>query len=69
VKLHNSNIRVGNTPDVLTDAGTTAPHLCYKQQFMDFTVADLTVMLALMTSRNVTQAIRLLASGMVMHQS
>jgi len=47
VRNHNSNIHVGNTPDVLTDA-----------------VADLTVMLALMTSRNVLQATQLLYSGM-----
>jgi lactate dehydrogenase-like 2-hydroxyacid dehydrogenase len=35
---------------------------------MEFVVADLTVMLALMTSRNVTQATQLLYSGMVAHK-
>jgi lactate dehydrogenase-like 2-hydroxyacid dehydrogenase len=27
VRNHNCNIRVGNTPDVLTDAGMAVPHL------------------------------------------
>ena len=67
MRKHNNNIRVGNTPDVLTDAGTIVPYLCHKQELTEFIVADLTVMLALMTSRNATQATRLLYSGMVTH--
>lgn len=64
-ELAKRNIKIGYTPDVLTDAGTNAPCATWKTLTAHLQVADITVMLALMAGRNARETMTIVNDGKV----
>ena len=62
------NIKLGYTPDVLTDAGNLPSiiNLSDNVKLNLYTVADVSVMLAFMASRNVRETMAIVHEGRVM---
>lgn len=61
-------IKLGYTPDVLTDAGISqCYHIAWKEKLTTHPVADLSVMLALMAGRNGGETMAVVNNGEVRH--
>ena len=68
IEIAKRNIKLGYTPDVLTDAGKLLSIiiLSYTAKLNRRTVADVSVMLAFMASRNVRETMAIVHEGRVM---
>lgn len=62
-------IKIGFTPEVLTDAGALIDSRSLSQLILPFAVADISVMLALMAGRNARETMQIVDQGRVCNPS